>query len=328
MQMTQPFIFMKKCLLTLTVLASALGLQAQEYAFVDGTALGLNDASTTTVSAGTVFASSTNITLSAAFDDSYKIVSSNGPKINDVSMAYYTVNGTQLNTSDGAIQGNTNPKDANGTTPSSSLAPPTGGAVIQATTQTEGYLYVFIKASSNKSYTVFEEGSPLGYTYVQATDGTTALPSVFGYTLTGDAEYDYLDLTSYPLGVLWPEQIYSNVTTSDGVTSWTKIGQNGLGVLKIKVYPDVTYLINANGSKITFNGYYFDTTGDATIKISNDNGDNLTLLDNGSVNTGIQQISKEESTKNQATYNTLGQRVSKSSQGVVIRNGKKYIQKQ
>ena len=58
---------------------------------------------------------------------------------------------------------------------------------------------------------------------------------------------------------------------------------NGLSVIKIPVFAECSYWVNATGSKMTSCGYYFDTTGDATITIDNGVSGELVLLDKGQI---------------------------------------------
>ncbi len=330
---------MKKNLLLAAAMLCGLAANAQEFAQFDYTQFGLTDLKIYTadnIAAGTVIGETASVTATVGAASTFQGVSVNGPKDeSDLSYKYFNFNGSQQNTDDNGIQGNGNPKDANNGTPSSTFLPPTqGGSVFQFVPNQEGYLYVLHKASSNKSYTVFEEGSCLGYTFVMATDQTAVvengtsvtLPQVLSYTLTGDAEYNYLSLDDYPNGILWPEKIWYGATGSEEWT-WNNFGVSGLSVIKFKVYPDLNYIVNANGSKMSALGFYFDTTGDATVTITSDGGSSITLMENGDVVDAIQSVAVEGAAENTPAYNLAGQQVTDSYKGVVIKGGKKYINK-
>ena len=224
------------------------------------------------VAAGTVFCESENVTMSAAFDDSYSPENAASPKIDDqnygtIKIGDFTIDAKQ------AVQGNSNPKDVDGGNPATASTVPAGGAVFQFDVKKDGYLYVFHKATSNKNYMAYENKAAMGYVYTMSTDGTKALPKVFGYELKGEGEYNYL-----PEGtaVKTPEKYQLGDDAEE-----QKL--NGLSVIKIPVFAGCSYWVNATGSKMTSCGYYFDTTGDATITIDNGVSGELTLLDKGQI---------------------------------------------
>lgn len=70
-----------------------------------------------------------------------------------------------------------------------------------------------------------------------------------------------------------PEQIYLN---NDG----SSIKYVSMSVIKFPVRAGSTYIVNANGSKMTATGFYFDTTGDATVTARN-GSETVVLLDEG-----------------------------------------------
>ena len=80
---------------------------------------------------------------------------------------------------------------------------------------------------------------------------------------------------------------------------------------------------------MTASGFYFDTTGDATITV-NDDDKTITILDAGkipSTTTGISTVKGNVVNIDGAIFNVAGQQVSKDYKGLVIKNGKKMIQK-
>lgn len=295
----------KSFILTLALVA---GFTANAQVGFDGAALGLNDQTAVAVAAGTELAKLDNgIVCKAAFDDTYKIVNIDG----------VGVNGTDLNPGTG-VQGQSNPKDATGGSPDATLQAPANGAVAQFAIPAgvNGYLYVFHKASSNKGYCVFEEGSPVGYTFSMETAEKGGLPAVLTYTTVGEGEYNII---SNPAQLVWPETHHKGLTENDNVN---KIGASGVGVIKFPVYEGCNYLVHAVGSKISLLGFYFDTKGDAVItSVKSGN----TLLSGGT--TGIDGITTDNAVinENAPVYNLAGQRVSKDAKGILIQNGKKVI---
>lgn len=225
------------------------------------------------VAAGTMFCESANVTMSAAFDDGYSPENAAAPKIDDANYGTIKIGDLTIDATQG-VQGASNPKDEAGANPALESTVPVGpAAVFQFDVKKNGYLYVFHKASSNKNYMVYENKAPMGYTFTMATDGTKALPKVFGYELKGEGEFNYL-----PAGtaVAWPEKIYLGEEAEDVKT-------NGLSVIKFPVFEGCSYWVNAGGSKITSCGYYFDETGDATVTIENGVSEAITILDKGQI---------------------------------------------
>jgi hypothetical protein len=184
----------------------------------------------------------------------------------------------------GGLQGATNPKDADGLVPANSLNPAASGAFLVFEAKADGFLYVLHKASSNKAYTVFEEGTAISYTYAAIGDASTDLCAVYEFTLPYEveneqfvvknsiefAEQEFLKITA-------PEKYAAHWTEAeDGTKSWSPIKVNGLGVIKFPVYKDCKYIVNANGSKITAAGFAFSTIDDLTIS-----SEDVVIMGNG-----------------------------------------------
>lgn len=298
---------MKKSLLFVAALAASLGMNAQESALVK-----TDGFSTTAVAAtsGTVLASTNNVTMTIAFDDSYKTVTDNGPKLNESNLCIYTINGENFNAAtDMGLQGSANPKDADGGTPSSTLKEPVSGCVYGFEVKKDGYLYIFAKLSSNKNYTVFEEGKARDYSYAQ---GTTTLDNTLSYTLKGNSEGYLTD------AVLTPQEYDARYGTAYNTAS--------MGVIKVSVFAGCKYLFNANGSKATVLGYYYDKDGKANINITDGASNTIKLLSDGA--TGINATTAATAVDSKtALYNLAGQKVNKDYKGIVIQNGKKFINK-
>ena len=257
---------MKKVLLSVAAIFAAMSLNAQEVCtFNVDNALELDSENGTALTAGTVLGQTESIVATIGADDTYKPQS-----------ATFTVNGTDIT---GGLQGATNPKDADGGVPATTLVAPASGAFLQFEAKADGFLYVMHKASSNKAYTVFEEGTPISYTYAAIGDEASLLGGVYSYTLPYEVENEQFVVKE---SVGWAEQEYLKVanpdayaanwkeeTADDGTTKKTwdpAIKINGLGVLKFPVYKDCKYLVNANGSKITAIGFAFSTEDNVLIQ--------------------------------------------------------------
>lgn len=267
---------MKKILLSALAFV-ALAANAQESATVNTDVLGVSAEKTYTsanVPAGTVFASTASIEMAAAFAEPYQWIGVNGPKEGEENYNVFAFGATEL--SGYGVQGQNNPKDADGGAPATTLKAPVGGAAFQFTAKADGFLYVLHKASSNKSYTVFEEGTAIGYTFVMATDGSKGnLPKIVSFELKGEGEYNEVKNA-----IDWPEKIAlgsAYEATADG----KGYGLSGLSIIKFPVFDGCKYIVGATGSKMTALGYYYDTTGTADASIKLPSGDALQLLAGG-----------------------------------------------
>ena len=253
---------MKKILLSAAAVFAAMSLNAQEICtFNPDNVLNLDADNGSALTAGTIIGETESIIATIGADDSYK------PQ--DVASI---INGAE---SKGGLQGSTNPKDADGGTPSSTLIQPASGAYLQFEAKADGFLYVIHKASSNKAYTVFEEGSAIGYTFA-AFGNKEPLPEVYQFTIEGGGEYNYISETDRTkidfaeqewLKVNNPEFYEANwAAQDDGTTKWTNVSANGLGVIKFAVAKDCKYIVNANGSKITAGGFVFSKEDNVLIQ--------------------------------------------------------------
>ena len=226
---------------------------------------------TTAVAAteNTKLVSINHVDMYIAFNDSYKTVPIDGPTINNSLLNIFKINGENFNeATDMGLQGSVNPKDADGGTPSSTLAPPVSGCVYQFRSYANGYLYIFAKLHSDIAYTVFEDVTARDYLYVQGTD---SLNNVLSYTLKGNSEGYLTD------AVLTPQEYDARYGTAYNTAS--------MGVVKVKVHAGGMYKFNANGSTAAVLGFGFDTDGTATIDITDGGTTSINLLTEGSVPT-------------------------------------------
>ena len=326
---------MKKSLLFVAALAASVCANAQEFAYF-ATSLGYTaETASTAQTAGTAIGSTSIADAFIGADNNYKAVTVNGPKTEDGTATYkiITIDGVAMSETDAVtgIQGTDNPKDIDGGTPASTFKEPVSGAYFKFTAKANGFVYVIAKLSSNKSYTVFEEGTAIPYLYSQATDGVK-LPQTLKVDLRGTGtvvdDVETLSATDHPLGILWPEQIYGGVNDADALAAWTKIGQNGVGFIAFPVVEGCNYICCAIGSKMSGLGFYTTTEEAKSITLSTGNeGDPVINLLAGTDGINDLQATKKGFSALAPMYNLSGQRVSGSFKGIAIQNGKKFINK-
>ena len=205
---------------------------------------------------------------------------------------------------------------------------PASGAFFVFDAKADGYLYAIIKASSNKAYTVFEEGTAIGYKFAAVGDAESELGATYQFELKGEGEINEIKNP-----VEWAEREYLKVANPDayaahltvdeaGAETWTPINKSGLGVIAFPVFADLQYIFNANGSKMMLGGIVFSEADDVVIKTI----DGVEIYKGGG-ETAIQGAKVVTVAGNSAIYNLAGQKVNASYKGIVIKDGKKYIQK-
>jgi len=258
---------MKKRLLFAVAILASFSLSAGEVGKIDTLALGITGTATP-LTAGTIVAQTASVTMSIAFDDNYKSTS--------IVANSYTAISIDGNEFSNGIQGATNPKDANGSAPNNSITEPVGGAALKLVVSADGFIYVFHKASSHKAYTVFENGSAMGYDFVMNT-ANSLLGPVYRMTLAGEGEYNYITAGDT---IQWPEKYATGYADYLTANTLTQIGASGMGYIKFPVFKDCSYIVNACGSKITCSGFYFSATGNAKVELIGET--NLTI-DEGAV---------------------------------------------
>lgn len=267
------------------------------------------------LTAGHVFAKSDNVTISLAFDETGKSAAVKGS--NDPYQGY-TIGGVQYPIQSG-VTGSANPS---GTT---LTAGPTSGWVIRIDVAKDGYLYFLGKLSTHKPYYVWEgvlgEGEMLvAYNLDMCIQNSTASFDVISYSLPGD-EYGWYDASqddgtysSTGSSLNWPEVIYTKDATS-------AIMLNGIGLIHFPVYVEAgTYYVHATGSKVTCGGAILADEALGEIAFTD------TAYDDGE-ETGISEIAATSSDVNAPVYNLAGQRVASNVKGILIQNGKKFINK-
>ena len=299
---------MRKFLLSAAALVVAMSANAQVFQ-MDGEAHGLtSDASN--VVAGYAWGSIEGaIDISNAFETTHKVVDC---KNNDFTKVI--IDGNEILTK-GGVQGQDNPKDADGSNPAVSFNQATSGAVIQIDAKKDGWVYIVSKLSTNKQYMVFEEGLPIGYKIAMESANEAIPNGVLNLEIKGSGEYNNLSLDQYPNGLMWVIREFTGNAEAESAG-------NGLGVFYFPVAKDCKYYAHATGSKISWSGIYFSETEAKSVTVANEESSKTLVGDE----TGIAAL-KAVKAENAAIYNLAGQRVDANYKGVVIKNGQKMIQK-
>lgn len=320
---------MKKSLLFAALFAGAMSASAQiEVCFADVDAAGLAS-DKATIAGGTVVGQSENVTMKLAYEDSWGSTSIvfkgyKGAIVNGEEVTFVT-----------GFTGNTNPGGTSLSADGSTAA--TTGAVVQFDVKKDGYLVVFGKFTANKEYYVWEGLAGKGeepVAYTLAMDWTAgaangASVSSLIYTVPAD-EFGYIDfgaadIDKYVNGskIYVPEKIV--------LGSESNIGQNGVGAIIFPVYADAeSYLVHAAGSKISTCGAVFTKERVTQLVLTGADEEtkeplSLALIGEGG-STGISNITATEAVDTPA-YNIAGQRVNADAKGLIIKGGKKYVNK-
>ncbi|MBO7232922.1 MAG: hypothetical protein J6V16_07215 [Bacteroidales bacterium] len=255
-----------------TLVAAALmvaGLNAQELGTIDAAAAGIVEGGSV-LAADVVLAQSASVTMAVGAEDTWKTNSgeANGMKnaiVGEASLALAA-----------GVQGSNNPKDASGGNCDANATVPASGAFVTFNVAKDGFLYVFHKASSNKTYLVGEEGALIGYQFAMHTP-EQAWGTILSYTLQGEGEYN--NVTDASL-LIWPEKIALGEGWEAAAGEAGKIGASGAGVIKFPVFAGCKYTANACGSKIMIAGFIFSETDIETVKLSGDEGE-VVLMGSG-----------------------------------------------
>ena len=235
---------MKKVFL-LAAVAFATSANAQVVQF-DSEAMGMTDTAQE-FAAETALVSNDAIDAYIAFTDNYK---ASNIKNNDYNVV--KIGGNEVLTK-GGMQGSANPKDVNGNSPAGNVAEgtapsvPISGCVYGITAKADGIVYVVAKLSSNKAYTVFEDGAAIGYKAAMEANNAAFADGKLFVEVKGEGEFN---VVTTPID--WLERIATGDPASE-------IKVNGLGVIWFPVYNGGKYLVNACGSKASVSGMFFAT---------------------------------------------------------------------
>lgn len=280
--------------------SEALGMTETVAEFQEGTALGSNDA----------------VDAYLAFTDSYK---ASNIKNNDYNVVRI---GTAEVLTKGGMQGNTNPKDVNGSSPSGSVADntapsvPVSGCVYGATAKADGILYVVAKLSSNKAYTVFEDGAAIGYKAAMEANNAAFADGKLFVEVKGEGEFNVVNNA-----IDWLEHIATGDPASE-------IKVNGLGVVWFPVYNGGKYLFNACGSKASVSGMYFaPAEQNVVVEGTDSEAPKAAFTIYEASADGIANVAATAKAENARMFNLAGQEVGKNFKGIVVVNGKKFMNK-
>lgn len=257
---------MKKLLLSAAALIVAMCANAQVFQ-LDGEAHGLTS-DLSALEAGHVWGSIEGaLEISNAFETQHKLVDC---KLDDFTKVI--IDGNEILTK-GGVQGNDNPKDADGSNPAVSFNQATSGAVIQLDAKKDGWVYIVAKLSTNKQYMVFEEGLPIGYKVAIESNNEAISGGVMNLEIKGSGEFNNLTLDQYPGGLKWLIREFTGNAEAESAG-------NGLGVFYFPVAKDCKYLASATGSKITWCGVYFSETEAKNVSVEGE-GVFRTLINSG-----------------------------------------------
>lgn len=238
-----------------------------------------------------------------------------------------TVGATEINVEKG-IQGNDNPKDADGGNPANTLLEPKQAFFWQITAKVDGQILVFHKASSNKQYFVFENGFPVGYSFGMMTyaDKTLGDNGLLAYTLTGDAELNRLTpenlLASTGFDKIAMVEDYFNDTLTSGI-AWETYKQNGVGVIAFNAYKDCVYSVGAAGSKISASAIAFVNGANGSIVVTA-KGETVTKDEVTTEYQDVTLLNMSLTALNDVKSDVKAQKMIENGQIVILKNGVKY----
>ncbi len=311
---------MKKFLLCVFALFAAMTMNAQslEICTIDGEVIYDfpydTEASKYDVPAGTVLGTTDHVTCTNLYEDLFGTTSLSfglviaGNEVSKVSGLQGNTNGPLTATSDGTY--------------------PEQGCIYQFETSADcpdGYLYLIHKASYNKNYVVYEEQDRIPYFFSMYDSsagiyGSYDLMDVEGAVTWSDKFQEYLVTEGYSIQ---QPQVYD--------TNLAAATSSSVSVIKFPVVADVRYLAFATGSKMSL-GYFIYSDTDIEIKTTSTSEDNpyeITLCEgNDDIPTGISEITTSAPIDDNAPiYNVAGMQVTKTAKGILIQDGKKFINK-
>ncbi len=309
---------MKKILLSVVALVAAMNVNAQEVFAVTQEAADavlpgdptIDDGKGNIVyyeasAAGTVLGATENVTMKLLNEDNLR---KTGLSANNVEL-----NGVEFGSKTG-FQGKTNPPAT-----ATEGTYPTTGFVLSYDVKKDGFLYVLHKSSYNKNYVVYEQEQRIPFAHYMLDEDNVVkgydLNTVEGATTEKDGIIVIAD--GYVVG---KANEYND-----------KITKGGTAVIKFPVYAGCKYDVLATGSKITTAGFIFSDADNVKITCTNrdkETGEITTeyILNEGGGSDGIANVKTVE-LNNGRIYNLAGQEVGKNFKGIVVVNGKKFMNK-
>ncbi len=308
---------MKKILLCAVAIFAAANMSAQEVFQVNGEDNHGLTSDLKDLAAGYEWGTTSYGRISNAFATQHKVVDCKNDNFNKV-----IFDGNEILTKQG-VQGNDNPKDADGGNPALTLKAATEGAVVQINAEKDGWAYLVGKLSSNKQYVVFENKAAVGYKLAMESADDRATNGVLAYTLEGVGEYNEIEMRADGTSpIQWVIRI---IMGDDEATT----AGNGLGYVGFPIYAGCEYYVHATGSKVSWSGIYFADAEASSIVVEGEDGDgNAISRSLTDASTGVQTIEAANVANPYAPmYNVAGQQVNASYKGIVLQNGKKFINK-
>ncbi len=262
---------MKKILLSAMVLFAAMAVNAESE-------VGLSTATLTTTvddtSVNTTVTDDAVLLYEGTYVDWY--TGTNDTFKDGGASAKVTINGEEVQFA-GAV-GNANPSLAS--SPQSQGAP-TAGGYFTFNVKTDGYLYILAKLNTEKNYVVHEDGTRIPYLWVGSCYSTD-LP-VLSFDLN-----DIEDALASDGSISDDYKIQTAKYYISDIANETSGVDCQAGVIKFPVKAGSTYTFCGTGTKCAVGGFYFDTTGDATITYTPDEI-TYTLLEEGVVPTASEE---------------------------------------
>ena len=204
------------------------------------------------------------------------------------------------------------------------------GAVFEIAPAKSGWLTVFTKVNPNKQYVVFE-GDAVGLAYSFGySNGETTIEYTLPYTEDYAIDFYADDAADYfvAAGGEGPEEVKPKFPWEVAGMA-EKFESQDTGFLTFNVVEGNKYYFSALGSKAPC-GTFVLTEGAEAPSITFLATETLPAVSFGpgfETGAGVGSIEAAPLNENAPVYNVMGQNVDASYKGIVIKNGKKYIQK-
>lgn len=210
------------------------------------------DGSRVTLPKGTILAQSESVIMRVGDTDEYV---TNAGAYDGLYYGYMNSTAIDIQV---VLRGGTNPKNASGLPCDSTATIPAQGCFIEIEAAADGYIWVFHKASSHKTYLVAQDEDLIGYDFAMHS-GTAPWGEILKYKLRGNEDNN---IVTDPSLLIWPEKIvlgdeWENYATFNESSSERRVAISGMGVIRFPVYEGHKYTVNACGSKIATCGYLF-----------------------------------------------------------------------
>lgn len=267
------------------------------------------------LTAGTAIGSNDALSVAVAFDDTYKLTDCKGNAFNSIKFDDVEA------LTKGGITGSNNAVDVDGKAPRITHKVPAQGTAYAIESSKDGYMYIVNKFSPNKTYTIFEDGKLIGHKLAMETVANADFPEgIIFWELKGEGEYNYVSDAT----VMNDWFIKDVLGWEEGQDAPVNPG-NGLGAIWVPVYNGGKYLFCANGSKASVSAVYFAEAEASTITVAD--ADSNTKVIYSADPSGIANVAAKAKAENARMFNLAGQEVGKNFKGIVVVNGKKFMNK-